>query len=316
MRRLGRAAGALVEMDMAQPPSSRHSGTPAAEFEISADLARRLLARQHPDLADLPITLAAEGWDNAVFRLGEQLTLRLPRRAIGADLIRHEQRWLPMLKDRLPLAIPAPVRVGVAQDDYPWPWSITPWFEGETADLAPPDEDQGEVLGGFFRALHQAAPEDAPRNPFRGVQLAARLSVFEARTAGLAARGVQLEPAIRAIWADALAAPNDAAATWIQGDPHPRNMIVSGGRIVAIIDWGDLARGDRASDLAAVWMVLPSAAARRRAMAACGDVSEASWRRARGWAVLYGVMLLDAGLTDDPRMAAIARATFARLIRD
>jgi aminoglycoside phosphotransferase (APT) family kinase protein len=294
------------------PPQS--SGTPAAEVGISAELARALVARQHPDLADLPIELAAEGWDNAVFRLGDDLALRLPRRAIGAELIRHEQRWLPLLKDRLPLAIPAPVRIGVAQDNYPWPWSVTPWFAGETADLAPPDEDQGEVLGGFFRALHLPAPEDAPRNPVRGVPLAERLPAFEARIAGLAAKGVRLDAQIQAIWEDALAAPNDAAPTWIQGDPHPRNVVVADGRITAIIDWGDMAQGDRASDLASVWMVLPPAAARRHAMAACGAVSEATWRRARGWAVLYGVMLLDAGLTDDPRMAAIARATFERLI--
>jgi len=283
---------------------------------ISVELARSLLARQHPDLAGLPIALAAEGWDNAVFRLGDQLSLRLPRRVVGAELIRHEQRWLPLLKDLLPLAIPAPVRIGTAQDDYPWPWSITPWFEGETADLAPPDEDQGELLGSFFHALHKPAPEDAPRNPVRGVPLSARLSAYQARVKGLANKGVTLDPTVLDVWADALAAPNDAAPTWIQGDPHPRNIVVLNGRISAIIDWGDLGQGDRASDLAAIWMVFPSARARRLAMAACDDVTEATWRRAQGWAVLYGVMLLDAGLTDDPRMAAIARSTFARLIED
>jgi aminoglycoside phosphotransferase (APT) family kinase protein len=86
------------------------------------------------------------------------------------------------------------------------------------------------------------------------------------------------------------------------------------GRIVAVIDWGDIAQGDRASDLAGVWMLLPGVDARRRAMAACRLVSDATWRRARGWAVLYGVMLMEAGLADDPRMAAIAAATFERLI--
>jgi aminoglycoside phosphotransferase (APT) family kinase protein len=301
---------------MAKPPAHPTGGTPAAEIDVSLELARRLLARQHPDLADLSIVLAAEGWDNAVLRLGDRLALRLPRRAVGAELILHEQRWLPVLKDRLPLAIPAPVRVGVAEAFYPWPWSITPWFEGETADLALPGDDQGEVLGGFFRALHQTAPEDAPRNPVRGVPLATRAPAFEARGAGLRAKGVRLEPGILAIWEDGLAAPEDAAPTWIQGDPHPRNVLVVDGHITAIIDWGDLAQGDRASDLAAVWMLLPSADARRRAMAACGDVSAATWRRARAWAVLYGAMLLDAGLTDDPRMAAIARATFGRLEED
>ncbi len=300
-------------MAHANPP---HTGTPLAEIPISVELARGLLARQHPDLADLTITLLAEGWDNAVFRLGGELTLRLPRRAVGADLIRHEQRWLPLLKGRLPLAIPAPVRIGIAQDGYPWPWSVTPWFGGETADLALPNDDQGQVLGDFFRALHKPAPDDAPRNQGRGVPLTSRLPAYAARIKNLADKGVALDPAVLDIWADALAAPNDAAPTWIQGDPHPRNVIVRDGCLAAVIDWGDVGQGDRASDLAAVWMVLPSARARQLAMESCGEVTEATWRRARGWAVHYGVMLLDAGLTDDPRMAAIARSTFARLIED
>jgi aminoglycoside phosphotransferase (APT) family kinase protein len=289
-------------------------GTTAAEIVVDGDLARSLLAAQHPDLADLPIALAATGWDNAVFRLGEALAIRLPRRAVAARLIAHEQRWLPLLKDRLSLAIPAPVRVGVPQGAYPWPWSVTPWFEGDTADLAPPNDDQGEVLGGFFAALHQPAPANAPLNPVRGVPLIQRVEVFEARVAGLARRGYRVPDAITAIWTDALAAPDDAAPTWIQGDPHPRNVLTRAGRIVAVIDWGDIAQGDRASDLAGVWMLLRGVDARRRAMAACRLVSDATWRRARGWAVLYGVMLMEAGLADDPRMAAIAATTFERLI--
>jgi aminoglycoside phosphotransferase (APT) family kinase protein len=289
------------------------SGTPPAEIEIDVDLARDLLRAQHPDLADLPITPVAFGWDNAILRLGDDLALRLPRRQIGAQLVLHEQRWLPLLKDRLPLQVPAPARTGKPQGDYPWPWSVVPWIEGETADLAPPDADQGEVLAGFFAALHRPAPEDAPRNAYRGVPLAERASVFEQRAARLAARGELLDAAAWAIWAEALSASNDAAPTWIQGDPHPRNVLVREGRIVAMIDWGDMAKGDRASDLAAVWMLLPDRTAREQAIAALPGVSAATWRRARGWAVLYVAMLLDAGLADDPRMASIARTTLARL---
>lgn len=290
------------------------TGTPAAEIEIDAELARRLLAAQHPDLAHLPVSLVASGWDNAIFRLGEDLALRLPRRQLAVDLVRHEQAWLPKLAERLPLAVPAPVRTGAAQDGYPWPWSVIPWIEGETADLAAPDADQGEVLGGFFAALHRPAPAEAPRNPYRGVPLARRLETFAARTLGLAGKGWTLDPRIQAIWDDALAAPDDAEPTWIQGDPHPRNVLVRDGKIVAVIDWGDMAQGDRASDLSAIWMLLPERESRTRAMAACGEVSADTWRRARGWAVLYGVMLMETGLTDDPRMGTIAERTFARLI--
>jgi aminoglycoside phosphotransferase (APT) family kinase protein len=289
-------------------------GTPAAELEIDVDLARRLLAVQHPELAHLPLRPVASGWDNSMFRLGDDLALRLPRRQIAARLLLIEQRWLPLLQDQLPLRIPAPVKIGVPQEGYPWPWSVTPWIEGETADLALPDADQGEALADFFQALHRPAPADAPRNPYRGVPLADRARVFEDRSASLAGKTELVDDRIRAIWADAMAAPDDTSPTWIQGDPHPRNVLVKQGRITAVIDWGDMARGDRASDLAAIWMLLSEGDTRQRAMTALRSVSAATWRRARGWAVLYGVMLLDAGLVDDPRMVAIAERTFRRLI--
>lgn len=290
------------------------SGTPAAEVRIAPDLVRRLLAEQHPDLADRPVRLVANGWDNAIFRLGEDLAARMPRRAIGAKLIKHEQRWMPTLAPTLPLPIPAPVRVGCPSLDYPWPWSVIPWFEGETADLAPPAPGEAESLGGFFRALHQPAPSDAPRNPYRGVPLGQRVAHFEARRRSLAERGEHIDPALLAIWRTALTEPVDAAPTWLQGDPHPRNVLVRDGEIVAMIDWGDLCAGDRASDLASVWMLFSGVHDRARMMEACGDVSDSTWRRARGWAVHYGVMLLDAGLADDERMARIARRTFANLM--
>lgn len=287
------------------------AGTPPAEIAIDAELARGLLTAQHPDLADLPLTPLASGWDNCIFRLGDELALRLPRRQAAAGLLLNEQRWLPLLEGRLPLRIPAPIRIGAPQDNYPWAWSVVPWIAGETADLSPPGADQGEVLAGFFQALHQPAPADAPRNPFRGVPLKTRAEVFEKRMGQLA--GELDEAGVRAIWADALAAPDDAQPTWIQGDPHPRNVLVTSGRITAMIDWGDMAQGDRASDLSAIWMLLPDREARLRAMAALPSVSPDTWRRARGWAVLYGLLLLGAGLADDPRMAVIAKRTFERL---
>ena len=290
------------------------AGTPAAEIEIDADLARQLVAVQHPDLAGLPITSVASGWDNAIFKLGDDLALRLPRREVAAKLLLNEQRWLPLLEDRLPLRIPAPVRIGVPQVGYPWQWSITSWIAGNTADLSPPNSEQGEVLADFFLALHKPAPADAPRNPFRGVPLVERSQMVEGRMAKLAGKTSLVDEKVRAIWSDALAAPNDAPPTWIHGDPHPRNVLVVDGRLTAVIDWGDMAQGDRASDLGAIWMLLPEREARQRAMTGLSSISVATWRRARGWAVLYGVILLSAGLVDDPRMAAIGEQTFSRLI--
>jgi aminoglycoside phosphotransferase (APT) family kinase protein len=288
-------------------------GTPAAEVEIDERQARQLLAAQHPDLADLPIVSIASGWDNHLLRLGDSLALRFPRRQLAAQLILNEQRWLPSLRQRLPLAIPAPVRIGIAQFQYPWAWSVTPWIEGETADHSPPDGNQGEVLAAFFEALHIPAPADAPRNPYRGMPLRERASTFADRLAKLQGKTAILDGRVLALWSDALAAANDTTPTWIHGDLHPRNVLIEKGRLTGVIDWGDLACGDRACDLAAVWMLLPQLESRKRAMAACPSVSEATWRRARGWALLFAVILLSSGLVDDARMVAIAERTIARL---
>lgn len=146
---------------------------PPAEVDISADLVRRLLAGQHPDLARLPVTFLANGWDNAMFRVGDELVARLPRREVGAKIIVHEQQWLPLLARGLPLPIPYPERIGLPAHGYPWPWSIVPYLRGEPA--ADSDSlDAGHAaaaVGGFLGALHVPAPARAPVNPFRGVPL-------------------------------------------------------------------------------------------------------------------------------------------------
>jgi aminoglycoside phosphotransferase (APT) family kinase protein len=157
---------------------------PAREVEVTAALARALLADQHPDLADEPIVHVEDGWDNVMFRLGDALALRMPRRHAGGLLIATEQTWLPRIAPGLPLPTPAPLRVGEPGHGYPFRWSVVPWLAGEPSDLAPPDGEQGEVLAGFLAALHRPAPADAPHNPYRGsVMLAERAEAFELRHA-------------------------------------------------------------------------------------------------------------------------------------
>lgn len=289
------------------------SRTPTAEFDVDADLVARLIARQHADLAHLPLTFEASGWDNVMYRLGDDLAVRLPRRTMGAEFIRSEQTWLQTLAPRLPLLTPAPVRLGVADLGYPWTWSITPWIEGQTADLDPPDADQGGVLAGFFKALHQPAPDDAPHNPVRGVPLASRQDMFHKQLEVLESKTDLIDDRALAIWEAGVSAPVDLEGLWIHGDPHPRNVIVQNGRLRAFIDWGDMTRGDPATDLSAIWMLLAEPQARQAAMEAYG-ASEATWARARGWAMYYVVVLLAAGIADDPRMKAIAEKTLARLL--
>jgi len=289
-------------------------GTPAAEVSIDADGVRALLAEQHPDLAELPIRLAASGWDNLMFRLGDRLSVRLPRRAIAARLLETEQRWLPELAGRLPLPIPAPVRIGRANERFPWAWSVLPWLPGTPADLDPPSDDQGERWGEFLRALHVPAPAGAPRNPVRGGPLADRIDAFTARIEHLSGKTDLVDGVVHAIWDRALAAPIDGMPTWIHGDPHAQNVLVEAGAFSAVVDWGDMAAGDPATDLASVWMLLGSAEARQRALDAYGSCSAATLVRARGWAVLFGVTLLDIGLSDTPRFVAMGERTLRRVV--
>lgn len=292
------------------------AGTPAAEVEITDALVRDLLRAQHPDLAHLPITPMESGWDNAMFRIGEEFAARLPRRALAAPLIEREQKWLPTLASRLPLRVPAPVRIGSPDCGYPWRWSIVEWLPGAPADRSPPAADQGVVLARFLEALHAPAPREAPRNPYRGVPLADRAVVVGERIARLERTDGVLDEHVKRAWGIALETPIDASPTWIHGDLHARNALVEDGRLVAVIDWGDVAQGDRATDLAAIWAFLPTASARRAAIATLSRVSEATWRRARGWAVFFGVTLLDTGLVSDACQAAGGRAMLTRLAED
>jgi aminoglycoside phosphotransferase (APT) family kinase protein len=292
------------------------TGTPLAEVVIDMPLIQGLLADQHPDLAHLPCEPVDAGWDNVMARLGENLCLRLPRRAAAADLVANEQRWLPLLARQLPLPTPVPLRTGAPGRGYPWRWSVVPWLIGTAADLAPPGAAQADRLGAFLKALHIPAPHDAPSNPFRGVPLRQRATVIEARMQRLARTSALITDEVLRAWQAALVAPVDVAPSWIHGDLHPRNILVDATSLVGVIDWGDIAAGDRATDLAALWMLFADPGARRAALEAYGSVSEATYLRAKGWAVGFGVTLLETGLEDSQRHAAIGARTLRHVIHD
>jgi aminoglycoside phosphotransferase (APT) family kinase protein len=136
---------------------------PAAEVDVTPELLRRLLAGQHPDLAGLPVTAAANGWDNVVFRVGDGLLARLPRREMGARLTGHEQQWLPRLATQLPLPIPAPVRTGRPGLGYPWPWSIVPYIPGQVAAETPPADPAAAAVSLGGRPCGEPGPRRWPR---------------------------------------------------------------------------------------------------------------------------------------------------------
>ncbi len=299
---------------MPPPPPSPAPGTPPPEITVGPALVRELLADQHPDLSGRELRPVEAGWDNTLYRLGDDLAVRLPHRLAAADRVETELHWLPQVAPRLTLPVPVPIRAGLPARGYPWRWSVVRWIEGAPADVDPPDSGQAAAWAAFLRSLHTAAPSDAPRNPFRGTPLTQRAHYTAARLQRLQAATPHISSAVLDIWETALAAPLDSPDTWIHGDLHPRNVLVEGGIFTGVIDWGDLAAGDPATDLASIWTLLPGTAARAGALAAYGPVSAATRARARGWALALGLVLLETGRADNPRNAAIGAAILGRLL--
>ena len=283
---------------------------------IDIPLVDKLLKEQHPDLANLPIQFVDAGLDNVMFRLGDRLSIRLPRREIAAKLIENEQTWLPIFADRLPIPIPNPYRIGQPNQDYPYRWSVLPWLDGISADQEEPDPNQAKILATFLRSLHISAPANAPENIFRGVPLIQRAAVIEERMQRLELRTELITPSIKQAWQMALNAPLDVEAKWIHGDLHSRNILVKNGEIAGIIDWGDMTSGDIATDLASIWMLFGNQEARQQAIATYGNISEATLQRSQGWAISFGVILLDLGLTNDPRYTVMGKRALQRMAED
>lgn len=291
---------------------------PVAEVTLTERDVRRLLREQHPDLAHLPLSVLANGWDNLLMRLGDELLVRLPRRDAAARLVEHEQRWLPELAPHLPLPIPVPVRTGRPGMAYPWPWSITTFLPGATA--AQPPADGGHIaaeLGHFLAHLHRPAPTDAPRNPFRGGPLRDRDERFRDNL-GHVSDSFYHQQMLEA-WETALAAePWTGVPVWLHGDLHPANVLIAGGHVTAVVDFGDITSGDPATDLAIAWMFLqphhrPEFWA-TYAQNAQHSVDAALAARAMGWALALGAVFLSSS-ADNPSMHQIGAQTVAAVLQ-
>ncbi|MFF1839861.1 aminoglycoside phosphotransferase family protein [Streptomyces sp. NPDC058231] len=297
------------------------------EIEITAELVRDILRDQHPDLADRPLTLGARGWDNQLWRLGDDLAVRLPWATQTADaLLRKEHAWLPRLAPRLPLQVPVPQRLGEPSQRFPRPWIVTTWVPGEPADRAPATQaaEAADALAAFLTALHLPAPDTAPAGGYgRGGPLADLAGQFAEQLTAAEALGLIPDPdAVRAVWEDAAAAPDwTGPALWLHGDLHPANVLTARGTFCGVIDFGDLCAGDPACDLAAPWVLLPDGALDLFHAAYRPTPDAATLRRARGWAALRalgGILIGEAGVHGRPGGKATwgppARAALRRLI--
>ena len=289
----------------------------ADELDIDAALVHRLIAAQFPRWISLPIErVASSGTDNAMFRLGDELAVRLPRRKAAMPQVEMEHRWLPKLA-ALPLDIPTPVAMGQPADGYPWPWSVCRWLDGENAITARIDDPHSAALAiaEFLAALRRTdpagGPAPGPHNFYRGVPLVQRDRYVRAALASL--DGEVDVPAATAAWEAALRAPQwEGSPTWIHGDLAPGNLLVSNGRLTGVIDFGGLAVGDPACDLMVAWNFLTLET--REAFSAALSSDEATWARGRGWALSMSLIALPYYLKTNPVIVENSRRTIAEVL--
>jgi aminoglycoside phosphotransferase (APT) family kinase protein len=266
---------------------------------IDAALARRLVSAQFPQWADLPVRpVEVDGWDNRTFRLGDELSIRLPTGDWYARQVAKEHRWLPVLAPALPLPIPVPVAHGEPGAGYPFAWSVYRWLEGDLAAHAPIADPTrfAADLAAFLVALAAAdasgGPEPGEHNFHRGGPLAH----YEPEAVeAMDALGSEIPlGAVRRVWAAAMRTTWDGPPAWFHGDVAENNLLLRDGRLAAVLDFGSSGIGDPACDMVIAWTFL-SGAARDRFRAARG-VDAGTWSRGRGWALWKALITLVAAL--------------------
>ena len=289
-------------------------------MNIDAALAKRLVSEQFPEWADLPVTpVEPGGWDNRTFRLGDELSVRLPSAAGYAAQVDKEQHWLPRLAPQLPLPIPEPVALGQPDAGYPWKWSVYRWLEGEpaTADRIADLGEFATTLGGFLAALQRAdatgGPPPGAHNFFRG----GPPDVYDAETReAIAILGDTIDGgAALDVWETALAADWSGAPVWFHGDISRGNLLVTDERLSAVIDFGTAGVGDPACDLAIAWTFFDGES--RGAFRAALPLDDGTWARGRGWTI-WKALIVAAGLagSNSPDFEASSRRVIDRVITD
>jgi aminoglycoside phosphotransferase (APT) family kinase protein len=286
---------------------------------IDADLARRLIDRQFRQWSQLPIEpVRLDGWDNRTFRLGDELTIRLPTGDWYAQQVDKEQRWLPVLAPQLPLPIPVPVAKGKPEAGFPYPWSVYRWLEGEVAASARVDDTAALAsdLARFLNALRRVDATDGPlpgeHNFFRGGPLA----TYEREALdAIDALGDEIpRDAVLRTWEDAMSTTYDRDPVWVHGDVAAGNLLVREGRLAAVLDFGSSGIGDPACDTVIAWTFFEGAG--RERFRAQLDADAATWSRGRGWGLWKSLIVLVDQLERDDPEAAESRRVIDRILAD
>ncbi len=275
------------------------------EVDIDTDLVVRLVASQFPAWAGLPVEeVPSAGTVNGIYRLGPDLIIRLPRSHTYATDVEDDLKVLVPLAGRLPLEIPTILAIGRPGEGYPFRWGVYRWIDGTSWSARPPEDlyQAAEDLAGFVRSLQALDPSGARRG-YRGGRLAAIDEIVRGAIAGSS----ELVPAdaVTRAWEVSLAVPERSGPpVWFHGDLLPTNLVVADGRLRGVIDFGCCGIGNPAVEYSTAWSLFPAEVRLiyRQALA----VDEDTWIRARGWAILRGVMGYDYYRTTNPEFAANA----------
>jgi len=303
-----------MPVDLPLVSTDSHPRMHGEEVMIDPDLVRRLLAEQMPAWAGLPVRpVAPRGTVNAMYCLGDDLVVRLPRMAAWAGDLDREREWLPRLRARISLRVPEPVAHGNPTEQFPLPWAVYRWVDGdEYADELVDDEPAAaDDLARFVRELRAGPVEDAPstgRRPLAELDVETRSAIVEA--------GDLLDTsAVLAAWNRALEAPVVAGdKVWIHTDLLRPNLLVHDGRLAAVIDFGAVGVGDPAADVIAAWAVFGPEGRRRYREAL--DVDDATWERARGYALTQAALIVPYYRDTNPPFTASALRTIGEVLAD
>ncbi|MET9693704.1 aminoglycoside phosphotransferase family protein [Streptomyces sp. NPDC006514] len=277
---------------------------------VDEDLVRRLIAGQFPRWAGLTVErLPSGGTVNGMYRLGDGMVVRLPMLAGGAEDVAMEREWLPRLAPRLPRAVPEVLGAGEPAEGYPWSWSVYRWLAGENPEAGAVQEPVALArdLAAFVAAMRSITLPGAPKahrgGPLASLDASTRAAIEQLR--GIPAEGVDCD-AVAAVWEDALRAPEwTGPPVWLHADLMPGNLLVDGGRLTSVIDFGCAGVGDAACDLFPAWNLLPAGA--RTIFREELGVDDATWRRGRGRTLSQALIALPYYRTTNPAMAANAR---------
>ncbi len=289
------------------------------EVDTDASLVGRLLTAQFPQWADLPIApVHSAGTDNAIYRLGDDMAVRLPRIHWAVGQVDKEQQWLPRLAPHLPLANPIPLAKGIPAEGYPWHWSVYRWLAGENAtieriaDLQQAATDLAQFVAALRRIDATGGPSAMDHN-LRGIPLTMRDTYT--REAIVALQGMIDANAVTAVWEAALRAPEwDRAPVWFHGDLLPGNLLVERGRLSAIIDFGGLGVGDPTCDLMSAWGLFSGKS--RDVFRAALQVDDATWARGRGHALSQALIFIPYYLDTNPVGVGHAQCAIDEILAD